>query len=145
MNLQWLTMRIAEEQERRQRETEITARLPRALQELHADLKLCIAEYQKVFGTESVEISGHLSSRVRVTVREKREGKWEPTSKIEINTDPLLPGFQVDCAGGPLSIEVGMLPGDKVYFRDAKQDEYITTEELTRRILDRGLFPRLPA
>jgi len=110
---------------------------------LHTDLKGCTNEYQEAFGPESVEISAHLS-RIRVTVREKREGKWEPTSKIEIHVDTALPGFQADCPGGPLSIEVGMLPGDKIFYRDAKLDQYITAEELTRRILDRSLFPRLP-
>jgi len=38
-------------------------------------------------------------------------------------------------------IEVGLLPGDKLFYRD--QDEFITGEELTRRILDRALFPKL--
>jgi len=144
MSYQWLSMRITEEQERRQRESEVLERLPRALQELQADLRACIADYQKAFGPESVELAGHLS-RIRITVREKRDGKWEPIAKIEILMDTALPGFQADCPGGPLTIEVGMLPEDKTYFRDLKLDEYITPEELTRRILDRGLFPKLPA
>jgi hypothetical protein len=143
MSFQWLTMRITEEQERRQREAEVLARLPRAIDELHSDLKGCIDEYQKAFGPESVEISKQMS-RIRVTVREKRQGKWEPTAKIEVQVDTVLPGFQVDCVGGPLTFEVGMLPGDKTYYRDTKLDQYLAAEELTRRILDRGLFPRLP-
>ncbi|HMD71306.1 MAG TPA: hypothetical protein VKF41_08180 [Bryobacteraceae bacterium] len=143
MNYQWLAMRITEEQDRRQREAEVLARLPRAIDELQAELKGCIDEYRKAFGAESAEITGYLS-RIRVTVREKREGKWEPIAKIEIHIDPMLPGFQVDCEGGPLCIEVGVLPGDKIFYRDTKQDQYVTTDDLTRRILDRGLFPRLP-
>jgi hypothetical protein len=143
MSFQWLTLRIIEEQERLQREAEVLARLPRAIEELQAELKLCIDEYRNVFGPESAEISGYLS-RIRVTVREKREGKWEPVSKIEIHVDTALPGFQVDCAGGPLTIEVGMLPGDKIFFKDSKLDQYVTPEDLTRRILDRTLFPKLP-
>ena len=51
---------------------------------------------------------------------------------------------QIDRAGRPLTIEVGMLPGDKLYFRDMELDQYVTAEELTRRILDRGMFPKLP-
>lgn len=143
MSFQWLSMRITEEQERRQREAEVLTRLPRALQELHNDLKACVADYQKAFGPESVEISGHLS-RIRITVREFREGKWEATSKIEIRTDTALPGFVAEGPGSPLTVEVGMLPGDKTFFRDTQQDQYINAEELTRRILDRGMFPKLP-
>jgi len=143
MSFQWLTMRISEERDRRQREAQVLERLPRALDEVHKYLKECLEEYQRAFGPESAEISGHLS-QVRITVREQREGKWEPTSKIEIHLDTKLPGFQVDRPGKPLAIEVGMLPGDKIYFRDQELDQYVTAEELTRRILDRGMFPRLP-
>ena len=77
-------------------------------------------------------------------MRQQRDGKWEPTSKIEIQVDTVLPGFKIDRAGLPLTIEVGILPGDKLYFRDSQEDQYVTTEEVTRRILDRGLFPKLP-
>jgi hypothetical protein len=38
---------------------------------------------------------------------------------------------------------VGVLPSDKLYYRDCEQDKYLTMEELTRRILDRVLFPKL--
>jgi hypothetical protein len=143
MSFQWLTMRITEEQERRQREAQVLARLPRAMDELHTDLKGCIDEYQKAFGPESVEMSRQMS-HIHITAREKLQGKWEPTAKVEIQMDTVLPGFQVDCAGGPLAIEAGMLPGDKVFYRDTKLDQYIGAEELTRRILDRCLFPKLP-
>jgi hypothetical protein len=143
MSFQWLNMRITEEKERRQREAQVLERLPRALEEVHKYLKDCIDDYQKAFGPESVETAvSH--SRVRITVREQREGKWEPTAKIEIQVDTKLPGFQIDRAGRPLTIEVGLLSGDKLYFRDSEQDQYVTTEELTRRILDRSLFPKLP-
>lgn len=118
-------------------------RLPRALGELNTYLKECLDEYRTAFGLESVELNA-TSTRIRITARERREGKWEPTSKIEIVVDIELPGFRIDRAGHPLSVEVGVLPGDKLYFRDSEQDQYVTTEELTRRILDRGLFPRLP-
>jgi hypothetical protein len=144
MSFQWLGQRITEEQERRQREAEVLARLPRAIDELQSELKACIDEYRETFGPESAEISGYLS-RIRVIVREQRDGKWEPAAKIEVHVDNTLPGFQVDCAGGPLTIVVGMLPGDKIFYRDTKLDQYVTPEDLTRRILDRSLFPRLPA
>jgi hypothetical protein len=136
-------MRISEERDRRQREAQVLERLPRALDEVHKYLKECVEDYQKAFGPESIEISGHLS-RIRITVRDQREGKWEPIAKIEIQLDTKLPGFQVDRAGKPLTIEVGLLAGDKIYFRDQELDQYVTAEELTRRVLDRGMFPKLP-
>ena len=143
MSYQWLTMRISEETDRRHREAQVLERLPRALEELYKYLKECTDDYRKAFGPESVEITG-TSSRIRIAVRELRDGKWEPTSKIEVLVDTALPGFKIDRAGLPLTIEVGILPGDKLYFRDSEQDQYVTTEEVTRRILDRGLFPKLP-
>jgi hypothetical protein len=143
MSFQWLDMRITEENDRRKREAEVLERLPRALEDLQKTLTECLEEYQKAFGPESAEISGHLS-RLLITVREKQNGKWEPLSKIEIHADTKLPGFQVDRAGRPLAIEVGLLPGGKLYFRDSELDQYVNTEELTKRILDRGLFSRLP-
>jgi hypothetical protein len=143
MTFQWLDMRIGEERDRRKREAEILERLPRALDEMHKMLGECVADYQNAFGPEAAEISGHLS-RIRITVREKREGKWEVTAKIEIVVDQKLPGLQVDRAGKPLIIEIGLLPGDKLYFRDVEVDQYITIEDLTRRILDRSFFPKLP-
>ena len=143
MTLQWLDMRINEERERRKREAQVLERLPRALDDMHKLLGQCVADYQEAFGSESAEISGHLS-RIRITVRDKREGKWEPVAKIDIAIDNKLPGFQVDRAGKPLTIEVGTLAGDKLYFRDVESDQYVTTEDLTRRILDRCLFPKLP-
>jgi hypothetical protein len=42
-----------------------------------------------------------------------------------------------------LDIELGLLPGDKMYYKDG--DKFLTMEELTRRILDRSLFPKLAA
>ena len=58
---------------------------------------------------------------------------------------PTLPGIQIDNGNGgdPLLIEIGLLPGDKLFFRDRAQDQYVTMEDLTRRILDREFFPKL--
>ena len=52
-----------------------------------------------------------------------------------------LPGFRIERGGEPLEIVVGILPDQNLYYRDA--DKYLTMEELTRRILDKALFPKL--
>jgi len=140
MSFQWLDMRIAEEKDRRRREGEILERLPRALEETHGSLAACIKDYAKAFGPEAADI--HLSgSRIKATVREERDGKWQARAKVEVTLAPELPGFRIDRGGEPLSIEVGILPGDKHFYKDGEQN--ITVEELTRRILDRALFPKL--
>ena len=140
MSFQWLQMRVQEEQERRQREGQILARLPRALEEPHRHLADCIEAYAAAFGPESADI--HMqASRIRITIREEQEGKWQQRAKVEMSILASLPGFRIDRGGEPLMIEVGLLPGDKLFYRD--QDEFITGEELTRRILDRALFPKL--
>jgi hypothetical protein len=76
-------------------------------------------------------------------VREEKDGQWQPRGKVEITAIPTLPGFQIERGSGPLVIEVGMLPGDRIFYRDQELDQYLTMEELTRRILDRALFPKL--
>jgi len=140
MSFQWLQMRVQEEQERRQREAQILARLPRAVEETYRHLAGCIEVYVDAFGPESADI--HLqASKIRITVREEQDGKWQPRAKVEISIIPSLPGFRIERGGEPLMVEVGLLPGDKLFYRD--QDEFITGEELTRRILDRSLFPKL--
>jgi hypothetical protein len=53
------------------------------------------------------------------------------------------PSLHIDRSGDVLDIEVGLLPGDKVFYKDG--EEFLTMEELTRRILDRALFPKLAA
>ena len=144
MSYQWLSMRITEENDRRKREEEILERLPRALEEVHQALAGCVENYQQAFGPEAAELQS-LATRIRVTVREELDGRWEQRSRVEVVTDASLPGFKIDRGDGsqPLIIEVGMLPGDKLYFRDHDKDQYVTMEELTRRILDRALFPKL--
>lgn len=142
MSFHWLQMRITEEKERRQREAQILERLPRALEDVHRVLAGCVESYMKAFGPEAAEI--HLqASKVRITVREQREGKWQPAAKIEVAIVPSVPGFQIDRGGEPFIVEVGMLPGDKLFYRDREQDQYLTMDELTRRILDRAFFPKL--
>jgi hypothetical protein len=140
MSFQWLEQRVQEEQERRQREAQILARLPRAVDETYRHLAGCIEVYTDAFGPESADI--HLqASKIRITVREEQEGKWQQRAKVEISIIASLPGFRIERGGEPLMVEVGLLPGDKLFYRD--QDEFITGEELTRRILDRALFPKL--
>jgi hypothetical protein len=140
MNLQWLQMRIGEEQDRRDREDKVKKRLPTALDELHESLTECVKAYTDVFGPRSAIIH-FVSGRMRIEAREEVDGRWVTQSEIAICNDFKLPGFRIDRAGEPYLVEVGMLAGDKIFYRDG--DDYITIEELTRRILDRALFPKL--
>jgi hypothetical protein len=141
MSFQWLDMRIQEERERRDREAQILERLPGALEEVYHDLTGCIGSYTEAFGPESAEIESH-GPKVRITVRDEEGGKWHVRSKLEVTIVTALPGFRIDRGEGePLTILVGILPGDKIFYRDG--EEYIGMEELSRRILDRALFPKL--
>lgn len=137
-------MRISEEKDRRKRETAALERLPGALEEVHVSLTACVEAYQQAFAPEAVTIHLH-TSRIRAIVREEVDGKWQQTSRVEVTPVPKLPGLQIDYGNGtePVLIEVGLLPGDKLFYRDRLQDQYVTMEELTRRILDRALFPKL--
>ena len=142
MSFQWLQMRIQEEKDRRQREANILERLPRALEELHHHLIVCVEDYTRSFGAESADIV-LLPSKIKVSVREQRDGKWVAASKVDVSNVASLPGFQIDRGETSLAIEVGMLPEDKLFYRDREQDKYLTMEDLTRRVLDRVFFPRL--
>jgi hypothetical protein len=133
-------MRISEEKDRRQREAQILERLPRVLDEVHRALKICVDNYLEAFGPEAVELNFQ-SHKIRVTVREEQDAKWEKSAQVEVTTIPKLPGIHVDRNGDPLDIEVGLLPGDKIFYKDGEQ--FLTPEELTRRILDRAMFPKL--
>jgi hypothetical protein len=140
MAFQWLQMRISEENDRRQREAMILERLPRVMDEVHQGIADCVAEYAAAFGKESVEIN-YFMHKVRVTVREQKDGKWEKASKVEINTIPKPPSLRIDRNGDVFEVEVGMLPGDKLFYKFG--ESFLTMEELTRRILDKSLFPKL--
>ncbi|HLK66514.1 MAG TPA: hypothetical protein VKU19_23935 [Bryobacteraceae bacterium] len=142
MGFQWLEMRISEEQDRRTKESQILERLPRVMEELHDALAECLEEYTGVFGKESAEITLQ-SSRIHVSVRELQDGKWQQVSRVDVSIVPSVPGFQIERESEPLIIEIGLLPGEKAFYRDQKLDKYLGMEELTRRILDRALFPRL--
>ena len=137
---QWLGMSIQEARERREGEAQIPARLPRALEETHRHLAECVEAYAGAFGPESADI--HLqTSKIRITVLDEQDGKWQQRAKVEVSIIASLPGFRIERGGEPLMIEVGLLPGDKLFYRD--QDEFLTMEELTRRTLDRAFFPKL--
>jgi hypothetical protein len=78
---------------------------------------------------------------MRLIVREEQDGRWEQRSKVDVTVVPSLPGFHIERGSETLEIVVGILPGDKLFYRDG--DQYLTMEELTRRILDKALFPKL--
>jgi hypothetical protein len=141
-DFQWLHMRIQEEKERRDREAMILDRLPRAAAELHRSLSACVESYNTAFGLESVGMESQ-APRTSIVVRETPGAQGRERAKIEILIAPAIPGFQIDRGGSPLVVEVGMLPGDKLFYRDRDKDQYLSMEELTRRILDRALFPKL--
>jgi hypothetical protein len=140
MSLEWLQTRISEEKDRREREARILERLPRALQEIHASLAACIEAYTQAFGPEVAQIRFE-ESRIVVNIREQRQGSWEETARVEIALAPKLPGFQVEGAGEPVLVEVGLLPGDRLFYKH--REKFLTLEDVTRRALDRTLFPKL--
>jgi len=140
MSFQWLQMRITEEKYRRQKESQILERLPRVMDEVHGALVACVESYVEAFGPEAIEMV-YQSHKIRVTVRIEQDARWEKNAKVEVTADPKLPGIHIDRNGDPLDIEVGLLPGDKLYYKDV--EEFLTMEELTRRIMDRALFPKL--
>lgn len=133
MPFQWLQMRISEENDRRRRERATLDRLPSALDEVRQELQSCVETYCKAFGEELATLGG-TAQKIRVTT---------PAGKVEVALDSTIPGLQVNREGAPLIIEIGLLPGDKLFFRDREKDQYVSMEELTRRILDRIFFPKL--
>ncbi len=140
MSFQWLQMRISEEKDRRQREALILERLPQVLEEVHRALAACVEAYGGAFGAEAIELACQ-AHKIRVTIREQCDAVWEKTAKVEVTMVPALPGLHIDRNGDVLDIQVGLLPGERVSFKDG--EEFLTMEELTRRILDRSLFPKL--
>jgi len=142
MSFQWLNMRISEEQDRRLREAQTRERLPRALDDLHHALADCIESYTAAFGAEAAELTLD-GDRISIVVREEEDGRWRQRATVEIVMVKTVPGFQINGGSGPLVIEVGMLPGEKVFYRDRENDQYIGMDEVTHRALDRAFFPKL--
>jgi hypothetical protein len=135
MPFQWLEMRIVEEKERRQREIRFQEALPRAFEDLHQHLAGCVDAYNQAFGAGAAALTLQ-NQALHLRVR-------EPRGEMHISAVPALPGFQVDREGATLVIEIGLLPDDKLTYQDREKNEYLTLEEMTRRILDRVLFPKL--
>jgi hypothetical protein len=142
MAFQWLQMRIQEERERRELQEKHLARMPGALQEIHDYLAECLRSYTDNFGANSADIV-LLPNSIKVTVREERDGTWQVISTVEVICVPEMPGFRVEHGEHSLEVEFGLLPSDTLFYRDREQDKYLTMDELTRRILDRALFPAL--
>jgi hypothetical protein len=142
MSFQWLQMRITEEKERRTRERQILDRLPDALVELYEDVRACLESYNSAFGAQASEAE-LLAGKLLVVAYEELDGKCHQCGKVEVSLVPSLPGFQIDRGDEPLLIEMGVLPGGKLSYRDRTMDQYLSTEDLSRRILDRVLFPKL--
>ncbi|HEY7115167.1 MAG TPA: hypothetical protein VH475_01195 [Tepidisphaeraceae bacterium] len=139
---QWLQMRISEEKDRRKKEQATLERLPRALEEVGQELQVCIKSYAEAFGPQAADIVC-MPHKLRVTVRDEVDGKWQSRAKVEVTTVPELPGLKVERGDEPFMIEVGLLPGGKLYFRDRVADKYLTMEEVTKNVLDRAMFPKL--
>jgi len=133
MSFQWLELRIIEEKERRAREAAILARLPGAVEELRESLTSCVEAYTGAFGESAAVLT---QDGLRLTVAS--EGK-----EVEVIADPTLPGFQVQHEGGSLAVQVGLLPGSNLFYLDVAADKYLSMDELTRKILDRVMFPKL--
>ena len=142
MTFEWLRMRITEEKDRLAREAQINLRLPRALEDLCKELEGCLESYRSAFGAQAADLTLQ-ANKVRIVVRNEQEGTWQHQASVEISIIPKLPGFQIDKGGEPLLIEVGLLPSEKIYYRDRELDVYLGIDELTRRILDRAFFPKL--
>jgi hypothetical protein len=133
MSFQWLHMRIQEEKDRRKREAITFERLPSALAELHEVLKEGIAAYTDAFGSDVVEMS-LLPPNIRIVT---------PGVQVLVTIAPEIPGFRIERGEHSEGVEVGLLPSNNLYYRDRELDVYLTLEDLTRRILDRALFPKL--
>ena len=84
-----------------------------------------------------------LNAQLLLHFREFRDGKWHPAAKVELVAVPDIPGFRIERGEYSMAVEVGVLPSNKLFYRDREQDKYLTMDEFTRRILDRVLFPKL--
>src|SRR6516165_7401474 len=98
MAFPWLAMRISEERDRRERETEILSRLGPALGEMQRILGDCLKAYTDAFGEDSATLRRELGG---LTVRVSN-----PTGQVRVSTDSKLPGFQVEREGTTLSYEI---------------------------------------
>jgi hypothetical protein len=142
MSFQWLHLRIQEEKDRRERETLTLERLPVALEELHGILKQGVSAYISAFGADTVDIV-LLPSRIKVTARNPHDQRAQPIAKVELIIAPEIPGFRLELSDRSVDIEVGILGSNNLFYRDRERDAYLNMEDLTRRVLDPVLFPKL--
>jgi hypothetical protein len=133
MSFQWMQMRISEETERRDREAQVLARLPHAVDELETSLAMCIDAFGAAFGSGSARVT-----RDGLHLNVTGDG-----GTVEVAPVLELPGIEIKRNGSSRPVQVGMLPGDRVFYLDLTADQYLSMEELTRLILDRVLFPKL--
>jgi hypothetical protein len=133
MSFQWLQLRITEEKERRDREAQILVRLPGAVDELGESLAACVEAYKAAFPADVPVLT---RDGLRLTIK-------AGAGRVNVVGDPQLPGFQIQGDGATLSVQVGILPGKNLFYLDLAADQYLSMEELTRKILDRILFPKL--
>jgi hypothetical protein len=133
MSFQWLQMRIGEEKDRREREAQILERLPRAVDELQQNLQECVDAYTGSFGSGAARLT---RDGLCLTVA-------NGPASVSVVAAPELPGFEIQREGAPMQVQIGILPGDRLFYLDVSADQYLSMEELTRRVLDRVLFPKL--
>ena len=113
MNLQWLTMRITEEQERRQREDNILKRLPNALEGLHASLTECLQTYTEAFGPQAASIEPPTSSVKApcALARRRQNGRSRfSTGSISTVISALVPRF----SSAPRRLHCSIVPIDSL-------------------------------
>src|SRR6476661_3763511 len=108
VSFQWLQLRITEEKERRDREAQILARLPGAVDELRDSLAICVQDYTAAFAGDPVVLT---REDLRLTIA--AEG-----NRVDVIGDPQLPGLQVQREGSTTSIQIGILPGDRLFYLD---------------------------
>ncbi len=140
MTFQWIQLRISEEQERRNREDVVRARLPLALEELRDALCICASEFNTAFEDQAAEVAS-VANELRISVRQQRGGSWKDRARVTVSVNPELPGFTVAGAGEPRLVQVGMLAGDKLFYKSGER--YLSMDDLTKLILDGVLFPEL--
>ena len=140
---QWLQMRIQEERERRELQAKHLERMPAALQEIHDHLADCIEDYTENFGANSADIVHVAQPHQSYRAGDERDGTWQVVSKVEVVCVSGNAGIPRGTRGLFLAVEFGLLPSDKLFYRDRELDKYLTMDEFTRRILDRALFPAL--
>jgi hypothetical protein len=132
MPFQWLQLRMSEEKERRERERQVLERLPSAVDEMEAAVRECLDACAEAFGNAARLARNGLDLTVT-----GEGGAVEVAAVLE------LPGIEIRRNGSARQIQIGMLPGDRVFYLDRTADQYLSMDELTRLILDRVLFPKL--